>query len=153
MVTKKYGINGYLEFSAEIKVGKATLSIPFTGGAMTLNGVYPATYTSTNEVEQAMIEHSPKFRSGQIFIIAKYGEPDVKPETTPVAKAEEPTAAEAEAEPVVEEETSGNAIRFTSLADAKEFLAEKGIDISGIRLKSDAIELAKSHGIDIEFNR
>lgn len=155
MVHKTYGIFGYIEYTAEIAVGKAHLSIHFDKGSVNAHGTYPATYTSKNPIEQAIIENSPLFKQERIKFIRAT---EVADEEEPVAVSEEAPAVQEEVAPVVEEAvattaSTGEAKKFSTLADAKEYLVSQGVSVDGIRLKPDAIEIAKANGLNIEFTR
>lgn len=80
-----YGVYNIVEWHASLKMGKATVKVAFTGGAITTNGVTPATYTTNDPVVQLAIERSNEFRNGKIKVVRSYdlgGE--VKIERNPV---------------------------------------------------------------------
>lgn len=41
-----YGVSGMMEYQAIIKIGKATMKVPFSEGSMTAMGVNPARFTT-----------------------------------------------------------------------------------------------------------
>ena len=55
-----------MEYQALIKVGKATLKVPFTDGSMTAFGENPAQFTTTNFIVQHAIENSFDYKRGRI---------------------------------------------------------------------------------------
>lgn len=90
MITKIYGIYGYREVLMQIMVGKAKLPINFTNGNPAQGANYrAATYVSTSETEQEMIEKSYQFKTGKIQIIRTYGK---KSEKAAPAKAATPVS-------------------------------------------------------------
>lgn len=67
-----YGVIGINEWHTNIPLGKASVRVSFTGGATTLNGVIPASYTTDNPIVQMAIERSQAFLSGKIKKIRSY---------------------------------------------------------------------------------
>lgn len=78
MVTKKYGTVGLMEWMCSIAVGKARFSFHFSGGMFNGYGMIPATFTTSDEFQQHVIEHSDYFRSGKIKLLSAYGRNDGK---------------------------------------------------------------------------
>jgi len=70
MKLKTYGVSGLMDWTAQIKVGKATMSVHFTGGALTAYGVTPAKYSTSNAFYQRVIEESDYFKSGRIQLLS-----------------------------------------------------------------------------------
>lgn len=68
MKTKIYAVRGLLDWQKALYVGGAIIRIHFSGGQMGSNGVIPAKYTTDNEAIQAIIEKTPEFKSGKIFL-------------------------------------------------------------------------------------
>lgn len=66
---KTYGVQGYMEWQALIRCGKATLTVHFSGGSLTGYGVTPAEFTTENPMTQAIIENSDYFKKGKIFLM------------------------------------------------------------------------------------
>ena len=64
-----YGVYNLVEWQAAIRMGKARVKVPFTGGAITTQGVTPATFTTSDPVVQLAIECSAEFKSGRIKIV------------------------------------------------------------------------------------
>ncbi len=120
-----YGAPRYMDWVAQIKAGAATVKVHFTGGALTVYGVTPAEYTTTNPFIQKVIEQSKYFKEGRIVMLKRITIPDAtatgkakkaqkKPLTTPppaplpqpveTKAAETPEApAPKDVKPVVEE--------------------------------------------------
>lgn len=135
MMTKIYGVKGLMEWQALIKVGKATLHVPFTGGTLTGYGVTPATFTTSNVFYQKMIEDSDYFRSGKIALLRTLGTEDKPLEAEP-AKAD------------------GNAevIKVDGVASARDILVKRyGLAVRNLMTKDKVKEAGKAHGIDFYF--
>lgn len=67
---KTYGVFGLNEYSTIIPCGSSYLRIEFADGSMSVRGVEPAKFTTSNEVVQAAIESSEKFLKGRIKLIS-----------------------------------------------------------------------------------
>ena len=68
-----------MDWTTQIKAGKAMVTVHFTGGALTAYGVTPATYSTTDAFFQRVIEGSAQFRSGKIALLSEMevgGNPD-----------------------------------------------------------------------------
>jgi hypothetical protein len=146
MVRKIYGIRGLLEYSAVFRAGKAKLSVQFSGGTFSGYGTKPATYTTDNPVKQAIIENSPEYKEGRIFLYSQDGddETEEKEETSSVDKKDETaTGQKAEAEKTV--------VGVSDLQSAKDYLADKcGVQRGTLKTKQSIIDTAKVHGIEFE---
>lgn len=66
---KTYAARGLLDWQMTLNIGGAFIRISFSGGSMGSNGVIPAKYTTDNPAIQRMIEKTPHFESGRIYII------------------------------------------------------------------------------------
>lgn len=66
---KTYGVEGLVDWTAELRAGKAKLIINFTGGGMTSFGITPAEFTTDNPIHQAIIENSREFKRGKIKLL------------------------------------------------------------------------------------
>ena len=66
---KTYGVQGYMEWQALIRCGKATVTVHFSGGSLTGYGVTPAEFTTENPMTQTIIENSDYFKKGKIFLM------------------------------------------------------------------------------------
>jgi len=69
---KVYGVYNIVEWYANIRAGKASVRVLFSGGAMTTQGVTPATFATTDPIVQLAIEHSEPYRNGKIKLIKTY---------------------------------------------------------------------------------
>lgn len=68
MLRKTYAARGLLEFLMVVPVAGATLRLRFSGGTMGSNGIVPAKYVTDNEAIQKIIEKSPQFESGRVYL-------------------------------------------------------------------------------------
>lgn len=76
MIRKTYGVSGLMDWTTQIKVGKGSVSVHFTGGALTAYGVTPAKYSTSNTFFQNIIENSEQFKSGRIQLLGTIEVPD-----------------------------------------------------------------------------
>lgn len=70
-MTTTYAAKGLLDFQMALNVNGAVIRLCFSGGSMGSNGVIPAKYTTDNEAIQKMIEKSPQFKNGRIYLYSK----------------------------------------------------------------------------------
>lgn len=68
---KTYAAKGLLECKMSLRIGKAVLTINFTGGSMGGNGVISAKYATGNAAIQTLIEGSAQFQSGKVYLHKK----------------------------------------------------------------------------------
>ena len=76
MIRKTYGVSGLMDWTTQIKAGKGSVSVHFTGGALTAYGVTPAKYSTSNPFFQSVIENSNQFKSGRIELLGTMEVPD-----------------------------------------------------------------------------
>lgn len=142
---KVYGIHGLYEWKPVIKVGHATFSPHFEGGTIDKNGVTPARYTSTNKVEQTIIENSSYYKNGRIFLMCESGEDD-----------EPPTNNNKESESTEKESENKNLqpMSFASVNDAVAFMMENyGYMRSQLPSKRSIQDAGKEQGLLISFTK
>lgn len=125
MKLKKYCINGFIERYVTARLGKGTISFHFEGGAMDASAVLPATYTTKNPVEQAILENHPDFKNGTIKL-------------KEVQVIEEPKKVE-EKKVAVES--------VTTFTEAKKYLLENGATVEELQNKAAVYEWAAAHDI------
>lgn len=65
---KRYAIKGKVEMSILVPVNNAKLRINFTNGIINANGIFPATFTTSDPVIQTAIENCTYFQKGLIKI-------------------------------------------------------------------------------------
>jgi len=172
MIRKTYGVSGLMDWTTQIKAGKGSVSVHFTGGALTAYGVTPAKYSTSNPFFQSVIENSKQFKSGRIELLgtmevpddaatkarkarmaAKAAEKPAKDEQSPVTETPVPeTPAPVVKEPVTPttpaEETPAEAEQPTGETQ-DETLQGDGDDADGGKIKvadkNEAIEYLKEH--------
>lgn len=130
MTIKKYGVSGLIDWSTQIRAGRASFSVYFTGGAITNFGVTPATYTTADPLYQMVIERSDQFKSGRIELIETLDVPDDEPTINP---------------PLTEDGEDGE------LGQAVGEDAETAAEPIIVADKSEAIEYLKEHFPDREY--
>lgn len=123
----KYGIYGAIERIIAARIGKATMNITFSGGALDSSGVVPATFATKNAFEQKIVESHPEFKSGAIKVL--YSQ-DI----------DEPKVEEAKEHLSVPE--------VTSLQQARQYLMDKmGVPMEKMQSKAKVLEAAKEKGV------
>ena len=172
MIRKTYGVSGLMDWTTQIKAGKGSVSVHFTGGALTAYGVTPAKYSTSNPFFQSVIENSKQFKSGRIELLGTMEVPDdaatkarkarmaekaaekpAKDEQSPVTETPVPeTPAPVVKEPVTPttpaEETPAEAEQPTGETQ-DETVQGDGEDADGGKIKvadkNEAIEYLKEH--------
>lgn len=172
MIRKTYGVSGLMDWTTQIKAGKGSVSVHFTGGALTAYGVTPAKYSTSNPFFQSVIENSKQFKSGRIELLGTMEVPDDAAtkarKARMAAKAAEKPANEVQSTVtetpvpetpanVVEEHVTPTTPEKESPADAEqptdetqdETLQGDGEDADGGKIKvadkNEAIEYLKEH--------
>ena len=172
MIRKTYGVSGLMDWTTQIKAGKGSVSVHFTGGALTAYGVTPAKYSTSNPFFQSVIENSKQFKSGRIELLgtmevpddtatkarkarmaAKAAEKPAKDEQSPVTETPVPETPAPVAEETVTpttpaEETPAESEQPTGETQ-DETLQGDGEDADGGKIKvadkNEAIEYLKEH--------
>ena len=172
MIRKTYGVSGLMDWTTQIKAGKGSVSVHFTGGALTAYGVTPAKYSTSNPFFQSVIENSKQFKSGRIELLgtmevpddaatkarkarmaAKAAEKPAKDEQSPVTETPVPETPAHVAEETVTpttpaEETPAEEVQPTGETQ-DETLQGDGDDADGGKIKvadkNEAIEYLKEH--------
>lgn len=172
MIRKTYGVSGLMDWTTQIKAGKGSVSVHFTGGALTAYGVTPAKYSTSNPFFQSVIENSKQFKSGRIELLgtmevpddaatkarkarmaAKAAEKPAKDEQSPVTETPVPETPAPVAEETVTpttpaEETPTEEVQPTGETQ-DETLQGDGDDADGGKIKvadkNEAIEYLKEH--------
>lgn len=172
MIRKTYGVSGLMDWTTQIKAGKGSVSVHFTGGALTAYGVTPAKYSTSNPFFQSVIENSKQFKSGRIELLgtmevpddaatkarkarmaAKAAEKPAKDEQshvteTPVPETPAPVVKETVTPTTPAEETPAEEVQPTGETQ-DETLQDDGDDADGGKIKvadkNEAIEYLKEH--------
>ena len=71
MAIKTYGARGLIEWQMALNACGAIIRLKFTGGYMGSNGVVAAKYSTDNEALQNLIEKSPEFNRGKVYLCPK----------------------------------------------------------------------------------
>ncbi len=120
---KVYAIKGIVERFISVPLGKGTITIHFEGGAIDSALRRDATFSTTNPVEQAIVERLPEFKKGVIKLVRTIGEPkSVEKEDAPEAKVK-------------------------TLQQARQFLMDMGVPMEELQSKAKVLEAAKEKGI------
>jgi hypothetical protein len=172
-----YATPTLMEYVAIIKMGKATLRVPFSGGTITAYGVNPATFTTSNPIYQRAIESSEPYLNGRIVKLSEValsGAPKIKLEhneekaQAPSAEvpeqqtesesasedeqvADEPTEESEQSEEVPEAESDAELtkVTVTCLEDAAAYLKENfGVANRQVRSKASAEKIGKANGVE-----
>ena len=120
---KEYAIKGIVERFISVPLGKGTITIHFEGGAIDSSIRRDATFSTTNPVEQAIVERLPDFKKGVIKLVRTIGEPK------PIEKEEAPEA------------------KVKTLQQARQFLMDMGVPMEELQSKAKVLEAAKEKGI------
>ena len=160
MIRKTYGVSGLMDWTTQIKTGKVSVSVHFTGGALTAYGVTPAKYSTSNPFFQSVIENSEQFKSGRIMLLGEMEVPDDAATKARKARmaakaAEKPAPVPETPAPVAEETVTPSTTEKESPAESEqptgetqdETLQGDGDDADGDKIKvadkPDAIEYLK----------
>ena len=149
-----YGVDDLIDWNARIPVGKACMSVHFTGGALTKYGVTPAEFTTTDPFTQRVIEDSEYFRSGRITILRSVGRPDIHPAN----RRDTPATQKAFAEAVLPMDDAPEAtadieeVDVACLEDAMEYLrARFSLPSYRVRNMEAVREIAAAHRVKFVF--
>ena len=163
MKRKTYGVSGLMDWTTQIKAGKAMVTVHFTGGALTAYGVTPATYSTTDAFFQRVIEGSAQFRSGKIALLSEMevgGNPGAADAARTVAKDKAAvgasdaalTEAKGEAENGDEEGTVVEVPdRYDAVVYLKEHFPDKGYTSTALRTKAAFDAACRAHGVRFVF--
>lgn len=168
---KTYGIKGFMEYQAVIKVGKSRMKVAFSDGSMTAMGVEPCKFTTESYMIQHAIENSTEFKRGLIYIvnsttldgkveierrerrekIAREGaatDEGVTENTT-----EEAWPAKNDEEERADEGAPLTQVEFASNDEAKDYLEQNfGYVRSKLRNRESIIAAGKASGVEIVFD-
>lgn len=162
MIRKTYGVSGLMDWTTQIKTGKVSVSVHFTGGALTAYGVTPAKYSTSNPFFQSVIENSEQFKSGRIMLLGEMEVPDDAATKARKARmaakaAEKPAPVPETPAPVVKEPVTPTTPAEETPAEAEQPTGETqdetvqgdGEDADGGKIKvadkNEAIEYLKEH--------
>lgn len=146
MIRKTYGVSGLMDWTTNIKVGKASVSVHFTGGALTAYGVTPAKYSTANPFFQNVIEGSEYYKSGRIQLLGQMEVPDDAATIERKQRSARLAAAKAKTSPDVGKVEVGTEAEAVQETTTKEQLVEAA-DATQVEVadKNDAIEYLKEN--------
>ena len=163
MIRKTYGVSGLMDWTTQIKAGKGSVSVHFTGGALTAYGVTPAKFSTSNPFFQNVIENSEQFQSGRIELI---GEMEVADEDRPAVTntSEDIPTKEGEAhkgEKLVNDSQGAGAVvgeckievadKSEAIEYLKEHYSDKNYSATGLRTKGAFEAACKECGVEFVF--
>lgn len=163
MKRKTYGVSGLMDWTTQIKAGKAMITVHFTGGALTAYGVTPATYSTTDAFFQRVIEGSAQFRSGKIALLSEMevgGNPDAADAAHTVAKDKAAVgASDAALTEAKDEDENGDEEgtvvevpdRYDAVVYLKEHFPDKGYTSTALRTKTAFDAACRAHGVRFVF--
>lgn len=148
-MTKVYSYPGLTAGIITIPVGRTAIKIEFSKGYFDKKLRKPALYSTSDKVEQQIIENSPLFGK-RIFLYRTYGQPEEVVEERKVqTPADAPSQASAEAPsqtPAVKETTEYPEV--TTYEDAIAVLKGiEGVKATQLRSRVSAKSVAEVHGI------
>lgn len=148
-MTKVYSYPGLTAGIITIPVGRTAIKIEFSKGYFDKKLRKPALYSTSDKVEQQIIENSPLFGK-RIFLYRTYGQPEEVVEERKVqTPADAPSQATAEAPsqtPAVKETTEYPEV--TTYEDAIAVLKGiEGVKATQLRSRVSAKSVAEVHGI------
>lgn len=162
-----YGVRGMMEYQALVRVGKATMRVPFTDGSATAAGSTPATFATENYITQQLIERSADFRSGKIERIrvieldedeTAVGGPSRAGDTLPQAPSDAGTTAgtvpgEEQPKPVAEADATGmKEVAVSDLETARDYLCDTfGLQRSKLRSEKSITDAAAARGVTFKY--
>lgn len=139
-----YGAPRYMDWVAQIKAGSATVRVHFTGGALTVYGVTPAEYTTSNPFVQKVIEQSQYFKEGRIVKLRSAQIADNRPAPKPKKAAPKPPTPATEPKEEAEETANSEQERVVEDTPEAETPASETIETS---------EEAEANGLtEVEVN-
>lgn len=146
-----YGVAGLIDWNAKIPVGKASLSVHFTGGALTKYGVTPAEFATADPVVQHIIEHSGYYTSGRISTL-RVSEVCAPPGAKRVAVKTADSTRTAAREQSRLAAGSGAVVEVGCLEDAAEYLREKfGVPSVNLRNRASIDENARQNNVTFKY--
>lgn len=163
MIRKTYGVSGLMDWTTQIKAGKGSVSVHFTGGALTAYGVTPAKFSTSNPFFQNVIENSEQFQSGRIELIGKI---EVADEDRPAVTntSEDIPTKEGEAhkgEKLVNDSQGAGAVvgeckievadKSEAIEYLKEHYSDKNYSATGLRTKGAFEAACKECGVEFVF--
>jgi len=149
-IRKTYGVSGLIDWTTQIKAGKGSVLVHFTGGALTAYGVTPAKYSTCNPFFQSVIENSEQFKSGRIELI---GTMEVSEPVGGGQNVSEPVGGGQNSSDVA---SSVVVVKVADKSDAIEYLKEhfpsQGYTATNLRTKAAFDAACVSCGVEFDFS-
>lgn len=153
---KTYGAHGYVEWMACLKVGRASLSVNFTGGSITTQGVIPASYTTDNSMIQTMIEHSDEYASGKIRLVRQCDSSEdlvVMSNKRGACPADSQVVTKEADEKASENASESSALKVSGLREAASYLHDHhGIALRKLTTQAAVDAAAEQFGVKFEYS-
>lgn len=130
MSKKTYGVYGMVEWQTSVFLGNTPIRITFTGGCISVRGIDPATFKTSDPIVQLAIENSHFFKKDKIKLVLE-------------EKSEDEVSSD---EPI---DNDGNVYPdVKTLVSAKEILRSKyNVDLSELQNKDSVLAKAESLGV------
>lgn len=156
MTSKTYGVSGLMDCTMQIKVGKGSVAVHFTGGALTAYGVTPAKFTTDSPFFQRVIEDSEQFKNGRIEFIGAIEVPDKETANRPVQKKNPALEQKQDEQGISDTDGAGGGeVKVADKSEAiewlKEHFPEKGYTATGLRTVSAFEAACKENGVKFIF--
>lgn len=153
---KTYAIHGMMEYVMTIMIGGVIpRTIHFSRGSSTVYGQKPATYTTSDIVEQLTIESLPQYKDKMIILyktVPLEEEVCIHSEEKGCEKCEEKEEVKADTAEVSVENKEPIRVAFNTVQEAKEYLVENhGATASHVSKRDDIVAWGAANGIDIIF--
>lgn len=136
MKTKTYALRGdTVDATYIFRTGKAKVRAHFQGGVPDERRRRPATLTTTNQIAMVVIEASPMFKSGAIYVLSESVDEGEKEKMEKVAKTAKKTAKPKEDKEKVYPDA-------TSLGQAVNILTDLGASAESLMTPVDVLNTA-----------
>ena len=136
MKTKTYALRGdTVDATYIFQTGKAKVRAHFQGGVPDERRRRPATLTTTNQIAMVVIEASPMFKSGAIYVLSESIDEGEKEKMEKVAKAAKKAAKPKEDKEKVYPDA-------TSLGQAVNILTDLGASAENLMTPADVLNTA-----------
>lgn len=144
-----YAAFGYIDWVARIPLGKARMTVRFSGGALSKYGSVPAEFTTSDPFTQEAIEKSDYFRKGKIKILRSCGRHEIRHPTKPSAKPDSYALPIETTKPAVLAEQEEVSLTI----DDAIFMLSSRFSIPAVRIRTpeSAIAVASQHGIRLNI--
>lgn len=148
---KTYGVKGLMEWVALIKVGRANIQVPFTGGTKSGYGMTPATYTCKEKVFQTILENSDYFKRGKIYLVKEEEDPTERKKAAEEERGKRKEEREVLPDDGESKATSVQTVKVSDVDTARGYLMEHfGLAARNLRSKEAVLTQGRAHGVEFE---